>query len=275
MSSTPAPNAAPSWLYPKAAELPKPGEILDGMDYSERLWHHTFATQDNDVHFLEYRVLHRLNIFDLQNQLAKLKGACWKDQKASEADLKKLKTTLHDYTTAIQDYAYMHSLQGVRSSQAPARRRDLSQAFPEIANLPGEPYNSHYCTLGSDPEFLSDPIRDYLKGVVPRHLAYSKPEMDLNMDGYLAKLPPETISPSVDRVTRFIIAFAGGAALVVPMLVMSLPSAHKTKSLITVSVAVTLFAATMSLAVRASNSETLVATATYAAVLVVFVGTSG
>ena len=98
MSSTPAPDAAPSWLYPKAAEPPKPGEILNGMNYSERLWHHTFATQDNDVHFLEYRVLHRLNIFDLQNQLAKLKGGFWKDSKASEEDLKTLKTTLHDYS---------------------------------------------------------------------------------------------------------------------------------------------------------------------------------
>ena len=55
---------------------------------------------------------------------------------------------------------------------------------------------------------------------------------------------------------------------------MSLPSVQRTKSLITVSLAVTLFAAMMSIAMRASNTETLVATATYAAVLIVFVGTS-
>ena len=60
----------------------------------------------------------------------------------------------------------------------------------------------------------------------------------------------------------------------VPMLVMSLPKTEKVKSLITVSVAVTIFAALMSLGIRAGNAETLVATATYAAVLVVFVGTS-
>lgn len=98
--------------------------------------------------------------------------------------------------------------------------------------------------------------------------------MDNRIDEYLGDLPPQDISPLVDKLARFIIAFTGGAALVVPMLIMSLPSTHRTKSLITVSLAVTLFASVMSVGIRASNSETLVATATYAAVLIVFVGTS-
>ena len=119
-----------------------------------------------------------------------------------------------------------------------------------------------------------DPIRNYLKAHLPRHLAYTKSEMDSRIDEYLQGLPPQTVSPLIDKLARFIIAFTGGAALVVPMLIMSLPSTSQIKSLVTVSVAVTLFAAMMSVAIRASNSETLVATATYAAVLVVFVGTS-
>ena len=94
------------------------------------------------------------------------------------------------------------------------------------------------------------------------------------MDEYLQKLPPETVSPFIDKLARFVIAFAGGAALVVPMVVMSLPRMSTRKSLIVVSVAVTMFAALMSVGVRASNPETLIATATYAAVLVVFVGAS-
>ena len=98
--------------------------------------------------------------------------------------------------------------------------------------------------------------------------------MDSRIDEYLRDEPPQNVSPFVDKLARFIIAFTGGAALVVPMLIMSLPSIHKTKSLTTVSLAVTLFAAMMSVAMRATNTETLVATATYAAVLIVFVGTS-
>lgn len=48
-----------------------------------------------------------------------------------------------------------------------------------------------------------------------------------------------------------------------------------TKSLVTTSIAVVLFAGITSLVLRANNTETVAATATYAAVLVVFVGTSG
>ena len=109
---------------------------------------------------------------------------------------------------------------------------------------------------------------------MPRRLTYTKAEMDSRIDAYLQGLPPQTISPFVDKLTRFIIAFTGGAALVVPMLIMKLPFMSQTKSLVTVSVAVTLFASLMSVGVRASNSETLIATTTYAAVLVVFVGTA-
>jgi len=47
-----------------------------------------------------------------------------------------------------------------------------------------------------------------------------------------------------------------------------------TKSMITVSVAVVAFALVLGLVFETKNQETLVATATYAAVLVVFVGTS-
>lgn len=57
-----------------------------------------------------------------------------------------------------------------------------------------------------------------------------------------------------------------------PVAIMALqPSVEK--SLITVGVSVAVFALFLSLVIRVSNGETLVATATYAAVMVVFVGT--
>ena len=186
----------------------------------------------------------------------------------------KLKPILIE-AVAMQDYAYVQSLPEIEAPQASSRRRDLSQAFPEIAELRGDPFNSRYCTLSSEPPgILSDPLRNYLKGVLPRRLTYTKAEMDSRTMGYLHGLPPQTVSPFVDKLARFIIAFAGGAALVTPMLIMKLPHTHQTKSLITVSVAVMLFASLMSMGIRANNAETLLATATYSAVLVVFVGTS-
>jgi hypothetical protein len=73
---------------------------------------------------------------------------------------------------------------------------------------------------------------------------------------------------------RVIMAMFGGAALIGPMLVMTLHQSRNT-SLITVSVATFIFA--LALAVGAGDSsgkDVLAATAAYAAVLVVFVGTS-
>lgn len=98
--------------------------------------------------------------------------------------------------------------------------------------------------------------------------------MDRHRTEYFNGLPPDEVSPFVDKVARFLVAFVGGASLVVPMLIMRLPEVSLIKSLVTVSVAVLLFAVVLSLVMRASNTDTMVATATYAAVLVVFVGTT-
>ena len=92
-------------------------------------------------------------------------------------------------------------------------------------------------------------------------------------DDYYNGKPPVTMSPFVDRLARFIVAFTGGLSLVVPMLIMRIHQ-NSTKSLITTSVAVVLFSAVVSVVFNASNAETLGITAAYAAVLVVFVGTS-
>lgn len=81
------------------------------------------------------------------------------------------------------------------------------------------------------------------------------------------------IAPFVDRLARFIIAIVGGLSLVVPMLVMQL-NASTTKSLITTSVAVVILSGAVSIGFKTSNADTLSITAAYAAVLVVFIGTS-
>ncbi len=170
----------------------------------------------------------------------------------------------------------MRSLWNIDESDAAARRRDLTAAFPSIADLSGDPYNSRYCALQPipHPNIVPDPLRRFLKSYLPKRLTYTDEEMYSHIDEYIAGKPPASVSPFIDKLARFIISFTGGASLVVPMLIMTLPNQHTTKSLVVTSVAVTLFAGVMSLILKASNAETLVATATYAAVLVVFVGTS-
>ncbi|KAN0115486.1 hypothetical protein V8E51_005030 [Hyaloscypha variabilis] len=74
---------------------------------------------------------------------------------------------------------------------------------------------------------------------------------------------------------RILMALFGGAALIGPMLIMILHRSLNT-SLITVSVATFLFALLLALcATDSEGKDILAATAAYAAVLVVFVGTSG
>jgi VIT1/CCC1 family predicted Fe2+/Mn2+ transporter len=87
---------------------------------------------------------------------------------------------------------------------------------------------------------------------------------------YLSGEPPEEVSPFVDGLALFLVAFLGSTMLVVPMLIMRLPEITVVKSLVTVSTAVLLFAAALSVLFRVSNTETIIATATYAAVLVFF-----
>jgi VIT1/CCC1 family predicted Fe2+/Mn2+ transporter len=75
-------------------------------------------------------------------------------------------------------------------------------------------------------------------------------------------------------IQRIIMAMFGGVALVGPMLIMTLHQSRNT-SLITVSAATFVFAIILALcATDSSGKDVLAATAAYAAVLVVFVGTS-
>lgn len=119
----------------------------------------------------------------------------------------------------------------------------------------------------------TDPFRRLLMRVLPPRLTFSHQERQARAKEYEEGRPPRHVSGLVDGLARFIMAITGGVFLIVPMIVMTLgPS--QTKSLVTVSVAVVVFSLLLSLGIKVSNIETLVSTATYAAVLVVFVGTS-
>lgn len=108
---------------------------------------------------------------------------------------------------------------------------------------------------------------------LPARLAFSREERLSRKREFEEGKPPNTVSHFVDGLVRFVIAFTGGAFLVVPVLIMTLDRSVAA-SLITASSAVLLFSLVLSLGVRVTNVETLISTATYAAVLVVFVGTS-
>lgn len=80
-------------------------------------------------------------------------------------------------------------------------------------------------------------------------------------------------SPVADMLARCVIAILGGALLIVPIVLMTYFKTRNANLIIT-SVFTVAFALGTSLVSTASNQEVLAATAAYAAVLVVFVGTS-
>ncbi|MCJ1289804.1 hypothetical protein MMC34_001337 [Xylographa carneopallida] len=221
-------------------------------DYPQQLYNYTQESchKEEAFHILEFEFLQRLNIAQLQNKLAEIKS------------------------TAIHNYSTLRSLPTLPFPHREERNMRLERHFPSLTRLPNRPFGSHYY-YATPPTFHPghDSIRNFFRLHLPRSLIYSAEEKQARKYEYESSQHPIEVSLTVDRLARFVVAFTGGAFLVVPMLVMVF-APSTVKSVSTVSAAVVLFAVATAFGVRAGNVETLVATATYAAVLMVFVGTS-
>ena len=182
--------------------------------------------------------------------------------------------------TAVRDYEYMNGHDSASSLQRLKFLEQTTKISP-ASNHRVEMLQAMF--IQTDLEMKSMPVkaggpndslRRWLSKTLPKSLLLSSlsHEDRLELLSGRHKLA-ELAFPLVDRLARFIVAIAGGLSLVVPMLIMSI-NQNLTKSLITSSVAVVLFAGLVSVVFSASNAETLGITAAYAAVLVVFVGTS-
>ncbi|KAJ5478894.1 hypothetical protein N7530_004403 [Penicillium desertorum] len=223
--------------------------------------------EEEEFHFLRFEFLQRLNIVKLQLDLVRLKGRFQRDKRASIQDLETLESTLQKYATAIRNYQFLKGKAALDKAEARRRKFLLQRYFQSRVN---DQFHSHYCSF-HDAEERVDPLRRALMRYMPSFLAFSGEEKMSRAREYSEGKAPREVSVFVDRLTRFLVAMTGGIFLVVPMIIMTLHQS-KTKSLITVSICIILFALIMALGVRVSNVETLVSTATYAAVLMVFLG---
>ncbi|KAK0642147.1 hypothetical protein B0T16DRAFT_431649 [Cercophora newfieldiana] len=253
------------------SDQPQDDSGLNNETYGQRLYRFTFEERQQEPRFLIFRGLHHLNIFSLQNKLAKLKHEIGTAESAEAEQTELLTKVLRNYTNAIKDYENFTRLAPITGSQARRGRLDLERVFG------GDEYTfieegAGYRRL-ADPTLLpTDNLRDTLKRLLPRSLAYTQFDIHNRTEEYFNNEPPEQVSPFVDKLARFLVAFLGGAMLVVPMMIMRLPEVTLVKSL---SISVLLFAGALSVFFKASNTDTMAATATYAAVLVVFMGVSG
>jgi VIT1/CCC1 family predicted Fe2+/Mn2+ transporter len=243
--------------------------------------------EEEDFHFLRFESLQRTNIVALQIELVRFKKQIRKDNDISKDDLKILKETLKDYgerspkeclhitdqrlATAIRDYRFLRTKKSLARRDM-NRRRLLLQRFFQSEVGHSDLFYSHYSYF-EEADVKIDALRASLMKTLPAWLTYSQNEREERKNEYGEGRPPKEVSAFVDRLVRFLISIVGGLFLVVPMLIMALNPSEK-KSLITVSASVFLFVMALSFGVKVTNVESLVSTATYAAVLVVFVGTS-
>lgn len=135
------------------------------------------------------------------------------------------------------------------------------------------PYDNDYLSLQPRPSQTPDTIREFLRRRLPRHLSWTAAEKANRRADYSQGRAPEIYSRSLDQIARFIVGLVGGLSLIVPLLIMAFHSSL-TKTLVTVCIAVVAFALAAAIMFQLDNKDAITATATYAAVLVVFVGTS-
>jgi len=173
---------------------------------------------------------------------------------------------------------YLRDLPAVSIPETTHRSERLDEAFPEFLTRPAGKlthrlFNSRYHYLYT-PSPPPQKIQNWLRKVLPLGLTYSSKERQERPLEFEEGRKPREISYLVDSLGRFVGAFAGVAFLTVPMIIMLYPSQSLTKSIVTTVLASLIFGLCISIGMDASNKDTMVSTATYAAVLVVFVGTS-
>lgn len=265
----PHPTGHENTLHIRSLSPAQPGTMTD--PESLKRYVDSSLREEEDFHFLRFEYLQRLNLTNFYITLAHQKSRLKKEGLRSEEDGAKLQKLLRDYATAIRDYRYLHSSKAVPVTKSGERKALLEASLRFEDGFPHS-FASHYHFF-EDETAQIDPLRRSLMASLPKVLTFSSEEKGRRAREYHDGDPPHQVSTFVDRLARFLIALTGGGFLIGPMIIMALgPS--MAKSLITVSVALVLFSLVLSFGIRVSNIETLVATATYAAVLVVFVGTS-
>jgi hypothetical protein len=144
----------------------------------------------------------------------------------------------------------MKQLAKLDEDQRTERLKDLNDYFKPAT----DPYNSGIYLRLEDKEGSDEELRRWLKNTLPCKLAYSKEDRMSRKLEFAPHEPSWRISGFVDRLAQIILAFIGGASLIVPMLIMSFYSS-KTKSLVTISLAVLLFSVVLSMALKLQNND--------------------
>ncbi|KAF2027726.1 hypothetical protein EK21DRAFT_114516 [Setomelanomma holmii] len=207
----------------------------------EALHVHTDDSPSHDMHgmaVLAFTRLHHLNLHGFEVELEAKLASLSEGHAPDQADLEKLRSLLRDYCQAIQDYEYISQAQF-----KPPRGHELYPLYETLlptlyARLRKHPDNSNF-----RPEACEDNL---YRTIMTPHRSFA---------------------------TKVLCAIIGALVLIMLMMVMTLRPNVRT-SLVTSSVLIAVVAVGIILLSDGTWRDVLGMTVPYAAVLVVFVGTS-
>ncbi|KAK3645746.1 hypothetical protein LTR56_008933 [Elasticomyces elasticus] len=212
-------------------------------------WTRAFdAYSERNYEFRAFEALHLFSIKTYERELIKLANRVVQDTAHPRPDaVTQIREQLKLYCEAVD------RLEKVLGRRITASKVPGSQNFILEAAFKLEERASYTPS--------NDPIRKTLGDILPKR--------------YRSKFL-ENVSSKLSltgMLVRFMVAFFGGASLLVPMIVMTFRTS-RTARLVTVCVATLLFAYAIALLKPVNKQDILGATAAYAAVMVVYVGTA-
>jgi hypothetical protein len=181
--------------------------------------------------------------------------------------------------TAIRDWEFIDS-STVKLKHTPRVMEKLLSQYPEIPWDKDTGTAPHRFCLLREADNQSQDLIASIHSILPRSWRWSKAERELRPEAYklnlqgVPGLEPRHASYTATILAGIIVSLASSIWILVPTIIMSFQT-ERTRSLVTVAVAVTLFGFFLVVGVRTKSSETFLATATYAAILVVFLASSG
>lgn len=166
---------------------------------------------DDTELFGEFARLQRVNIVQLQNELASLKPEEEANNGLTTAEMLVLRHTMHEYSTtdganttystanstivtAIKDFEYVSKLTKSSDKDNLECQMRLQATFPATSNRKGSPYNTTYRTLYTASYQKSDAVREFLRNFLPKNLARTADEREIRMDDYWHGKPPNIYS---------------------------------------------------------------------------------
>ncbi|EPE36911.1 hypothetical protein GLAREA_09074 [Glarea lozoyensis ATCC 20868] len=250
---------------PNFAE-PLPQHYLEGLQgYAKSL-------SDADLNNPAISYHGTLRLYSLQHTAQELNALSNKALKAGNPtwhDLERLRLLLHDHATALKDLEYINehlvgvSEKGVFNYNQKVHQNNLS-TDTSAGWLYGIPHSDR----------TPSRLHTFLQSHLPRFLSWSVTEKLSQPYYYDTGHLPNEISTPIRIIAGLLVSLASACCIIVPVVVMSF-NPGKAKNLITVGICVPLFGFVLAAFVRVRSEAVFVATATYAAVLVVFVGASG